>query len=208
MCSRFGQAYAYSAYGETVALGPDGGNPLQYTGRENDGTGLYYYRARYYDPLLKRFIAEDPIGTEGGINLYAYVGGNPISYVDPLGLQAIPVPGGGLGGLGGLGGFGSRNTGGQSSGGTGSRELDEAMGMGGSSSSSSSSGTVSGSGSAQNDECYDPCKAAQAALERERALWERYRLLPETVRQFNRKVMRHNAKCPKNKVDFLPLPGN
>jgi RHS repeat-associated protein len=69
-----------------VALGPDGGNALQYTGRENDGTGLYYYRARYYDPLLKRFIAEDPIGTEGGINLYAYVRGDPVSLSDPYGL--------------------------------------------------------------------------------------------------------------------------
>ena len=52
--------YAYTPYGETTALGPDGGNASQYTARENDGTGLYYYRARYYDPVLKRFIAEDP----------------------------------------------------------------------------------------------------------------------------------------------------
>jgi RHS repeat-associated protein len=82
--------YAYSAYGETVALGPDGGNPLQYTGRENDGTGLYYYRARYYDPLLKRFIAEDPIGLDGGdANLYAYVGGDPTGLVDPEGLSSL-----------------------------------------------------------------------------------------------------------------------
>jgi len=42
------------------AVGPDDGNPLQYTGREVDGTGLYYYRARYYDPVLKRFISDDP----------------------------------------------------------------------------------------------------------------------------------------------------
>jgi RHS repeat-associated protein len=77
--------YAYSAYGEVAALGPDGGNSLQYTGRENDGTGLYYYRARYYDPVLKRFISGDPIGIEGGINLYAYVAGRPVSAVDPYG---------------------------------------------------------------------------------------------------------------------------
>jgi RHS repeat-associated protein len=81
--------YAYSAYGETVALGPDGGNPLQYTGRENDGTGLYYYRARYYDPLLKRFVSEDPIGMLGGISLSAYVKGNPVSFSDPSGHRAI-----------------------------------------------------------------------------------------------------------------------
>jgi len=79
--------YAYSPYGETTALGPDEGNPLQYTGRENDGTGLYYYRARYYDPVLKRFISGDPIGIEGGLNLYTYVNNNPISFIDPFGLR-------------------------------------------------------------------------------------------------------------------------
>ena len=77
--------YGYSPYGEAQTQGPDGGNPLQYTGREADGTGLYYYRARYYDPVIKRFISEDPIGILGGINPYAYVGGDPITYADPLG---------------------------------------------------------------------------------------------------------------------------
>lgn len=57
---------AYSAYGETAVLGPDGGNALRYTGREDDGSGLFYYRARYYDPVLKRFVSEDPIGLEAG----------------------------------------------------------------------------------------------------------------------------------------------
>lgn len=80
-----GNLYSYSPYGETGLLGPDSSNSLQYTGRENDGTGLYYYRARYYDPVLKRFISEDPLGIAGGINLYAYVAGNPISLVDPEG---------------------------------------------------------------------------------------------------------------------------
>ena len=61
---------------------------IQYTGRENDGTGVYYYRARYYEPLLQRFISEDPIGFNGGdFNLYAYVTNNPNEYVDPWGLQ-------------------------------------------------------------------------------------------------------------------------
>jgi RHS repeat-associated protein len=58
--------YAYSPYGEVAVLGPDEGNALRYTGREDDGTALYYYRARYYDPGLKRFISEDPIGIEEG----------------------------------------------------------------------------------------------------------------------------------------------
>ncbi len=46
--------YTYSPYGETAAQGPDAGNPIQYTARENDQTGLYFYRARYYDPVLKQ----------------------------------------------------------------------------------------------------------------------------------------------------------
>lgn len=84
--------YAYSPYGETATLGPDGGNSIQFTGRENDGTGLYYYRARYYDPVLgKRFISEDPLGIAGGVNVYEYALSDPISYVDPDGeLPSLP----------------------------------------------------------------------------------------------------------------------
>ena len=63
--------YAYSPYGEVTTIGPDDGNALQYTGRENDDIGLYYYRSRYYDPVLKRFISEDPMGVAGGLNYTA-----------------------------------------------------------------------------------------------------------------------------------------
>jgi len=52
--------YTYEPFGATAVIGPDA-NPFQYTGRENDGTGLYYYRARYFHPGLQRFISEDPI---------------------------------------------------------------------------------------------------------------------------------------------------
>ena len=76
----------YEPYGEVTATGSSN-NPYQYTGRENDGTGLYYYRARYYSPSLKRFISEDPMGLAAGLNEYAYVGGNPVSLIDPLGLE-------------------------------------------------------------------------------------------------------------------------
>jgi RHS repeat-associated protein len=83
--------YAFSPYGQTQKAGVENQlagseNSSQYTGRENDGNGLYFYRARYYDPVLKRFISEDPIGLAGGINSHAYVGGNPISATDPTGL--------------------------------------------------------------------------------------------------------------------------
>jgi RHS repeat-associated protein len=80
--------YTYSPFGDTAIAGASD-NALQFTGREQDGTGLYYYRARYYHPGLQRFVSEDPIGLSGGPNLYAYVNNNPVNYVDPLGLDAF-----------------------------------------------------------------------------------------------------------------------
>lgn len=77
--------YTYDAYGGTSNDKTSEKNPFQFTGRENDGTGLYYYRARYYMPKWARFISQDPIGLEGGPNLYLYVDGNPVSYTDPTG---------------------------------------------------------------------------------------------------------------------------
>ena len=82
-------SYSYEPYGNTTASGTSSTNALQYTGRENDGDALYYYRARYYDPVYSRFVSEDPIGLAGGINGYAYAGGNPIIDVDPLGLSFL-----------------------------------------------------------------------------------------------------------------------
>ncbi len=61
-------------------------------------TGLHYNWHRYYDPEAGRYISTDPIGLAGGINLYAYVGNDPVNAVDPWGLSAL---GGVLTGLGG-----------------------------------------------------------------------------------------------------------
>ena len=58
--------YIYEPFGKTTATGVASTNAFKYTGREDDGTGLYYYRARYYHPALQRFISEDPIGFAGG----------------------------------------------------------------------------------------------------------------------------------------------
>jgi RHS repeat-associated protein len=78
--------YMFDPFGATTASGAANSNALQFTGRENDGTGLYDYRERYYSPGLQRFISEDPIGFAGGTNLYAYVGNDPTDFTDRLGL--------------------------------------------------------------------------------------------------------------------------
>ena len=68
--------YTYGAYGQTTETPPGASsNLIRYTGREQDTAGLYYYRNRYYSPIMSRFISEDPIGLAGGVNLYGYVGG-------------------------------------------------------------------------------------------------------------------------------------
>lgn len=79
--------YTYTPFGETTVTGTPSTNSFQHAGRENDGTGLYYYRLRYYSPLMHRFISEDPIGLMGGINMYAYVRNNPTRFIDPFGLD-------------------------------------------------------------------------------------------------------------------------
>ena len=80
-----GAAYTYDPFGKTTVSGTSD-NPLQFTGRENDGS-LYHPRNRYYNPSYGRFTQEDPIGFAGGdVNLYAHVGNSPTNLVDPLGL--------------------------------------------------------------------------------------------------------------------------
>jgi RHS repeat-associated protein len=86
--------YGYTMFGYPEGTTIDNvGNTLQFAGREFDETGLYYNRARYYDPLLGRFISEDPIGLEGGINLYAYASNDPVQFRDPLGLSSCGADG-------------------------------------------------------------------------------------------------------------------
>jgi RHS repeat-associated protein len=58
--------YTYEPFGKTTATGVASTNAFKYTGCEDDGTGLYYYRARYYHPVLQRFMSEDLIGFVGG----------------------------------------------------------------------------------------------------------------------------------------------
>jgi RHS repeat-associated protein len=82
--------YVYEPYGQTTSGGAASDNAVQYTGRENDGTGLYFYRARYYDPVKGRFIQSDPIGLASGANTYVYVSSAPTMTNDPTGLLGWP----------------------------------------------------------------------------------------------------------------------
>jgi len=68
-----------------LASGQASSNPYQFTGRENDGTGLYSYRARYYNPSLQRFVAQDPKEFVNSTNLYDYVTDDPTDILDPTG---------------------------------------------------------------------------------------------------------------------------
>lgn len=81
--------YTYEPFGFVSQTGSASTSSYKYTAREDDGTGLMYYRARYYQPRLQRFISEDPIGFRGGINLYRYVANNPTKWTDPAGLGRI-----------------------------------------------------------------------------------------------------------------------
>jgi len=79
--------YTYDSFGKLTASTGSLVNPFQYTARESDTeTGLYYYRARYYDPSAGRFLGEDPWGFDAGPNFYRYVRNSPISFNDPFGL--------------------------------------------------------------------------------------------------------------------------
>ena len=80
--------FTYEPFGNTNATGSASTTIFHFTGRERDSVvpSLYYYRARYYAPDTGRFVSEDPIELDGGVNSYAYVQNNPVNLVDPFGL--------------------------------------------------------------------------------------------------------------------------
>lgn len=87
---RLAARYSYEPFGahagDPDADGVATANPFGFTGRERDETGLYFYRARYYQPDTGRFISEDPLGfAAGDPNLYAYVANSPTNHTDPTG---------------------------------------------------------------------------------------------------------------------------
>jgi RHS repeat-associated protein len=82
----------YTPFGEAVPSIQTVENPFRFPGQYYDQeTGLHYNYFRYYNPQTGRYITPDPIGLEGGINLYAYVANNPINEIDPLGLSKDKV---------------------------------------------------------------------------------------------------------------------
>ena len=92
------ESYEYDAYGNTVIRDAAGneltesgiGNRYLFQGREIDwATGLYYFRARWYDPRTGRWLSKDPLGIAGGLNLYEFCANNPVNFIDPDGLDVV-----------------------------------------------------------------------------------------------------------------------
>jgi RHS repeat-associated protein len=80
----------YTPFGKAVASIQTIENPFRFPGQYYDPeTGLYYNYFRYYNPQTGRYITPDPIGLEGGINLFAYVANNPVNTIDTYGLLRV-----------------------------------------------------------------------------------------------------------------------
>lgn len=84
--------YTYTGFGSGRSQVEAVANRLRFTAREFDGaTGLQYTRNRHYASTLGRWTQPDPIGFDGGPNLYGYVGGRPTFFRDPSGLADTPI---------------------------------------------------------------------------------------------------------------------
>lgn len=84
--------FTYDAFGNVTANTGTSQSDLLYTGHTGDGdTGYYYYRARYYDPTIGRFISEDPKGFAAGVNFYEYADNDPLNENDPTGFDPPDV---------------------------------------------------------------------------------------------------------------------
>ena len=87
-------AYRYDPFGNLLAQRGTFTQPFRFmTKRTDTGAGLVSFGYRFYAPHLGRWLTRDPLGEAGGLNLYAYVGNNPVNWVDPWGLTKIIMVG-------------------------------------------------------------------------------------------------------------------
>jgi RHS repeat-associated protein len=87
--AQLASTYTYSAFGNLDGSSVTAANSFRYTGRDFDAeTSLHYYRARYYDQGVGRFLNEDPVSFDGGTNFFRYVSNNPTDLTDPRGLKS------------------------------------------------------------------------------------------------------------------------
>jgi RHS repeat-associated protein len=97
------ESYTFDAWGRVLSVQNSSGQSLSISGIGNRylwqgreyswNTGLYYFRARWYDPVVGRWLSNDPIGISGGLNQYVFAGNNPVNFRDPYGLEAYYVSG-------------------------------------------------------------------------------------------------------------------
>ena len=100
--ARSSTSFTFEPFGSVSVDGQAPPSAFQFTGRENDATGLYYYRARYYSPSTARFVSEDPLGDSARLqkalslkddfNSYLYARDNPLRWTDPQGTLPFITP--------------------------------------------------------------------------------------------------------------------